>query len=90
VLEATGRGNANEQVVEGVREAVEAGVPVVVASRCVEGRVEPVCGRGGGKDLAEAGALFAGDLAGPKVRVLLQLALAGGVGVEEALAAEAG
>jgi L-asparaginase len=90
VLEATGRGNANEQVVEGVREAVEAGVPVVVASRCAEGRVEPVYGRGGGKDLAEAGALFAGDLAGPKVRVLLQLALAAGVGVEEALAAEAG
>jgi L-asparaginase len=90
VLEATGRGNANEQVVEGVREAVEAGVPVVVTSRCAEGRVEPVYGRGGGKDLAEAGALFAGDLAGPKVRVLLQLALAGGVGVEEALAAEAG
>jgi L-asparaginase len=90
VLEATGRGNANEQVIPGVREAVEAGVPVVVASRCVEGRVEPVYGRGGGKDLAEAGALFAGDLAGPKVRVLLQLSLGSGVPVEEALAAEAG
>jgi L-asparaginase len=49
-----------------------------------------VYGRGGGKDLAEAGALFAGDLAGPKARVLLQLALAAGVDVAEALAAEAG
>ena len=28
VLEGTGRGNANEQVVEGVRETVAAGVPV--------------------------------------------------------------
>jgi L-asparaginase len=74
VLEGTGRGNANEQVVEGVREAVAAGVAVVVCSRCVEGRVEPVYGRGGGRDLAEAGAVFAGDLAGPKARVLLQLA----------------
>jgi L-asparaginase len=73
VLEATGRGNANDQVVEGVREAVVAGVPVVVCSRCAEGRVEPVYGRGGGRDLAEAGAVFAGDLAGPKARVLLQL-----------------
>jgi L-asparaginase len=73
VLECTGRGNANEQVVEGVREAVAAGVTVVVCSRCVEGRVEPVYGRGGGRDLAEAGAVFAGDLAGPKARVLLQL-----------------
>ena len=74
MLEGTGRGNANEQVVEGVREAVAAGVPVVVCSRCIEGRVEPVYGRGGGRDLADAGATFAGDLAGPKARVLLQLA----------------
>jgi L-asparaginase len=74
VLECTGRGNANEQVLEGVREAVVAGVAIVVCSRCHEGRVEPVYGRGGGRDLADAGAVFAGDLAGPKARVLLQLA----------------
>jgi L-asparaginase len=73
VLEGTGRGNANDQVVEGVRDVVTAGVAVVVCSRCVEGRVEPVYGRGGGRDLADAGAVFAGDLAGPKARVLLQL-----------------
>lgn len=90
VLEATGRGNANEQVLEGVREATAAGVPVVVCSRCLAGRVEPVYGRGGGRDLAEAGALFAGDLAGPKVRVLLQLALGAGLDPGPALAAEAG
>jgi L-asparaginase len=90
VLEATGRGNANEQVLPGVREAIAAGVPVVVASRCVAGRVEPVYGRGGGKDLAEAGAIFAGDLAGSKARVLLQLALASGLDPARAVAAEAG
>jgi L-asparaginase len=90
VLEGTGRGNANAVVLEAVRDAVAAGVPVVVCSRCAEGRVEPVYGRGGGKDLAEAGALFAGDLPGPKTRVLLQLALAAGVDVRAALAAEAG
>ena len=89
VLEATGRGNANERVVPGVEAAVAAGVPVVVCSRCLAGRVEPVYGRGGGKDLAEAGAQFAGDLAGPKARVLLQLVLAAGGDVSEALAAEA-
>ncbi len=89
VLEGTGRGNANEQVVEGVHDARRAGIPVAIASRCLEGRVEPVYGRGGGKDLAEAGALFAGDLAGPKVRVLLQLALAAGLDPADALAAEA-
>ena len=90
VLEATGRGNANEQVLEGVRAAVGAGVPVVVCSRCAEGRVEPVYGRGGGRDLAEAGALFAGDLAGPKARVLLQLGLAAGLDAVELLKTEAG
>jgi L-asparaginase len=52
--------------------------------------VEPVYGRGGGKDLAETGALFGGDLAGPKARVLVQLALAAGVDVAKALAGEAG
>jgi L-asparaginase len=89
VLDATGRGNANDQVVEGVRSAVAAGVFVAVCSRCVEGRVEPVYGRGGGRDLAEAGARFAGDLAGPKARVLLQLALGAGLDPASALAAEA-
>jgi len=89
VLEATGRGNANDQVVEGVREVVASGLVVAVCSRCVEGRVEPVYGRGGGRDLAEAGAVFAGDLAGPKARVLLQLALGAGLDPDAALAAEA-
>lgn len=90
VLEGTGRGNANLQVVDGVREAAEAGVFVAVASRCVAGPVAPIYGRGGGKDLTEAGALFAGDLAGPKVRVLLQLVLAAGLDPAENLAREAG
>jgi L-asparaginase len=89
VLDATGRGNANDQVVEGVREAVGAGVHVAVCSRCVEGRVEPVYGRGGGRDLADAGALFAGDLAGPKARMLLQLALGADLDPAAVLEAEA-
>ncbi|HEU0246902.1 MAG TPA: asparaginase [Gaiellaceae bacterium] len=89
VLEATGRGNANEQVLEGVRSAVAAGIHVVVCSRCVTGRVEPVYGRGGGRDLDEAGALFGGDLAGSKARVLLQVALGAGADVRAVLEAEA-
>jgi len=90
VLEGTGRGNANDQVLEGVRQAVGAGVAVVVCSRCAEGRVEPVYGRGGGRDLADAGALFAGDLAGPKARVLLQAGLGAGLAAADVIAAEAG
>jgi L-asparaginase len=89
VLEATGRGNANDAVVAGVREAVAAGVAVVVCSRAPAGRVEPAYGRGGGADLADAGALFAGDLAGPKARILLQAALGAGVDPAAALRREA-
>ncbi len=90
VLEGTGRGNANDQVVTAVRDAVGSGVTVAVCSRCTSGRVEPVYGRGGGRDLAEAGALFAGDLAGPKTRVLLQIALGAGLDPATQLAMEAG
>jgi L-asparaginase len=89
VLEGTGRGNANEAVLEAVSEAIARGVPVVVCSRCAAGAVAPIYGRGGGRDLAEAGALFAGDLAGPKARVLLELALGAGLDPAEALARHA-
>jgi len=88
VLEGTGRGNANDHVVEAVREATAGGVPVVVCSRCAAGRVEPVYGRGGGRDLEDAGALFAGDLSGSKARIVLQLALGAGLDARATLAAE--
>ena len=76
VLEAFGRGNGPAALVPIVRAAVAAGVPVVVTSRCPTGRVEPIYGKGGGKDLADAGAIFAGDLKGPKARLLLMVLLA--------------
>jgi L-asparaginase len=75
VLEAFGRGNGPAALVPIVRAAVAAGVPVVVTSRCPTGRVEPIYGKGGGKDLADAGAIFAGDLKGPKARLLLMVLL---------------
>lgn len=79
VLEGFGRGNAPLAVVTGVREAVAAGVPVVVTSRCPQGRVKPIYGNGGGKDLAAAGAIFAGDLTGIKARILLSVLLGAGL-----------
>ena len=72
-----------------MREAVAAGVAVVVCSRAPAGRVEPAYGRGGGADLADAGALFAGDLAGAKARILLEVALGAGIDPGEALRCEA-
>jgi L-asparaginase len=75
VLEAFGRGNGPAALVPVVRGAVAAGVAVVITSRCPTGRVEPIYGKGGGKDLADAGAIFAGDLKGPKARLLLMVLL---------------
>jgi L-asparaginase len=76
VVEAFGRGNATSDFGRGVARACTKGVPVVVTSRCPSGRVKALYGGGGGgRDLEDAGALFAGDLKGPKARILLIVAL---------------
>lgn len=83
VLEAFGRGNCGPAVVGAAHEAISAGIPVLVTSRCPEGRVEPVYGGGGGSaDLAAAGAWFMGDLSGPKARIALALGLGAGLSGE--------
>lgn len=72
VIEGFGRGNGPTALTEAVHRAVGAGIPLVVASRCPFGRVKPIYGGGGGgRDLEDAGAIFAGDLKGPKARLLL-------------------
>lgn len=75
VVEALGAGNAPPSVTEAVREADKHGVPVAITSRTGAGRVRPLYA-GGGVDLAQAGAIFAGDLTGAQARVALSLALA--------------
>lgn len=90
VLEAFGIGDANPAVAREVERAVAAGMAVVVVSRCPAGDAAPVYDGGGGADLARAGAIFGGNLRGPKARVLLMAALAagraGGVPLPELLA----
>ena len=81
LIEAFGRGNGPTGLTELVRRAVQSGVVVLVTSRCPEGRVEPIYGGGGGgRDLADAGALFVGDLKGPKARLLLMVLLSSAEG----------
>jgi len=77
VIEAFGRGNSTTAVGRAIARASAARVPVVITSRCPCGRVEPIYGSGGGggRDLEEAGGIFAGDLKGPKARILLTVAL---------------
>jgi L-asparaginase len=86
VIEAFGRGNGPAALVPVVERAVGSGVTVVITSRCPSGRVLPIYGRGGGKDLLDAGAIFAGDLKGPKARLLLMVLLGAGYG-RDAIAA---
>ena len=79
VLAAFGSGNVPPAMLDGVREAVAAGVAVVIASRCGEGATAPRYGYpGGGVTLRDAGAVFAGTLPAPKARIKLMVLLGAG------------
>jgi L-asparaginase len=76
VLEGTGCGNVPPSILPGLREALAAGITVVLTSRCPEGRVTPAYGyEGGGKNLRELGVVFASELTGPKARIKLMVVL---------------
>ncbi|MBE9636804.1 asparaginase [Salipiger mangrovisoli] len=78
VIEAFGRGNAPRGFADATRRLVAAGVPVILASRCSEGRTRAVYGSdGGGVTMVEAGAILAGDLSAAKARLLLAALLPG-------------
>lgn len=77
VIEAMGRGNLPPGTVSGIQNALDAGVAVVIVSRCPKGRVLDSYGyEGGGKMLRDMGCIFGGNLNGQKSRIKLMLALA--------------
>ena len=77
VVEATGAGNINLPYYEAMCDAMEAGIPVVVATRCPSGAPHPGKGYDGSfQSLIRHGALAAGYLSGLKARILLMVALA--------------
>lgn len=85
VVEGTGLGNTTAALGEAIVDAIDAGVPVLLTSRCHAGETAGVYGTpGGGHTLADAGAAHAGDLPTGKARLKLRLALAA---VEDPLAA---
>ncbi|WP_128644825.1 asparaginase [Rhodococcus sp. BS-15] len=72
VLEAMGSGNTNARVVHAVKEAVAAGVHVVVTTRVPFGETSPTYGGGGGgHDLVDAGAVFSRELRAGQARIQL-------------------
>lgn len=76
VLEALGRGNVPPAVVPGIHRWVEAGKPVVVASRSFRGRVlDTYAYPGGGHEIRAMGVIFADHLTGQQARLELMLAL---------------
>ncbi len=76
VLEALGQGNVNPAVFTAVKQALAAGVKVVITSRVPTQPVLAGYGDvGGGQQLEEAGAILSRELRGPKARLLLMLAL---------------
>ncbi|MBM3761308.1 MAG: asparaginase [Acidobacteria bacterium] len=76
VIEGTGRGNVPPMTLDAIQRAIDAGLPVLIATRCAQGRVlDTYAYEGSGRDLRNRGVIFAGNLTGPKARILLMLAL---------------
>lgn len=76
VVEALGVGNVPPSAFEGIKYAVEKGVPVVLVSRCPAGETLDIYGYpGAGKWIHKLGVIFADYLNGQKARIKLMLAL---------------
>ena len=76
VIEALGRGNVPPTMVDGIKHVIAKDIPVVIVSRCFEGRVFESYGyEGGGKELKEIGCIFGDVFASQKARIKLIVAL---------------
>lgn len=84
VIAAMGRGNVPPAMVDGIDRWIEEGKPVVISSRALRGRVGHTYGYpGGGRRLAERGAIFAGVRRPQQARIDLMLGLGAGLSVAE-------
>jgi L-asparaginase len=76
VVEALGVGNVPPAAFEGIKYAVDKGIPVVLVSRCPAGETLDIYGYpGAGKWLHKLGVIFADYLNGQKARIKFMLAL---------------
>jgi len=76
VIEALGVGNVPPPAFDGIKYAVEKGIPVVLVSRCPAGETLDIYSYpGAGKWLHKLGVIFADYLNGQKARIKLMLAL---------------
>lgn len=76
IIEGLGRGNVPPMMIEGIKKCVDNNIPVVLVSRCFEGRVYESYGyEGGGKHLKDLGVIFGGNMQGQKARIKLMVDL---------------
>lgn len=76
VIEALGRGNVPPLMLPGIKKALNKKIPVIVVSRCFEGRVREAYGyEGGGKMLKDLGVFFEENMPGQKARIKLLVIL---------------
>lgn len=76
VIEGMGRGNIPPEMVTGVDYALSRDIPVILVSRCHNGKVLDSYGYlGAGKDLTQKGVILGDNLPGQKARIKLMAAL---------------
>lgn len=84
VIEALGRGNVPPLMVDGIKKAIEKQIPVILTSRCFEGRVFGSYGYlGGGQNLKELGVIFGDSMPSQKARIKLILLLSANKNLKE-------
>ena len=84
VIEGLGRGNVPPTMVEGIQRAINENIPVILTSRCFEGRVFGSYGYdGGGQQLKNMGVIFGESMPSQKARIKLILMLSAGKTLKE-------
>ncbi|MGL5577108.1 MAG: asparaginase [Sarcina sp.] len=84
IIDGLGRGNVPPAMVGGIERAIKANIPVILTSRCFEGRVFGSYGyEGGGMQLKNSGVIFGESMPSQKARIKLLLMLSAEKSLEE-------
>ncbi len=85
ILQSLGAGHVTLQMIPGIKRLIDAGIPVVMTSRCHAGRLltHTYGYEGSETHLHDLGVIFGDGLATSKARVKLMVLLAAGLTVEE-------
>jgi L-asparaginase len=84
VLEGFGRGNVPPELSDPIKNCIDAGIPIVLVSRCYKGRVLDIYGyKGGGAALKRIGIILGHEQSSQKARIKLMVLLGSGMSVEE-------